>query len=53
MTEGITKLISQIPNAAASIPKVLSENNPIIMILALALTGNSVNPMVGNIAMTK
>jgi hypothetical protein len=53
ITEGITKLINQIPKAAACMPKVLSENNPMINTLAVALTGNSVKPIVGNMAITR
>ena len=53
MTAGITRLIHQIPKAAACIPKVLVENNPIIITLTVALTGNSVNPIVGNIAIAR
>ena len=50
---GKTKFISQILSAAAWMPMIsllYSENNAT---LAVALTGNSVNPMVGAIAISK
>lgn len=53
MTEGITKFIIQIPNAPASILKILFENKLNIKTLALALTGNSVKPIVGIIAIMR
>ena len=53
MTAGITRLIIQIPKAAACMPRVLLESKPNINTLAVALTGNSVNPMVGNIAIAR
>ena len=53
MIDGTTKLIIQMPNAAACIPNTFSETNPNINTLVVALTGNSVNPIVGKIAMVK
>ena len=53
MIEGMTKLIIQIPNAAACIPNTFSETNPSNSTLVVALTGNSVNPIVGKIAITR
>ena len=48
MIAGSTKLINQIPKLATCIPNILFENNPKIKTLAAALTGSSVNPIVGN-----
>ena len=53
MIDGTTKLINHIPNAAVCIPNTFSESKPKINTLVVALTGNSVNPIVGKIAMVK
>lgn len=53
MMDGTIKLINHIPKAAVCMPNTFSETNPKIKTLVVALTGNSVNPIVGKIAMVK
>lgn len=53
MIDGTTKLITQIPKAAVCMPNTLSETNPNINTLVVALTGNSINPIVGKIAIIR
>lgn len=50
---GKTRFINQILRAAACIPIMLSLYNENSATLADALTGNSVNPIVGAIAIIK
>ena len=50
---GITKLIIQIPKAAAPMPSSLPVKFLSSVVLAPTLTGNSINPTVGATAITK